>query len=303
MRISFIVNPIYINGGWSPWDDRIGGSEECVKEWSWRLAAKGHYVQVFHNGQHGVYKDVEYLPHEEFTPGDVTVNVNYPQFSVDGKAVYYSTLTENPNLDQFEAVMCLSQYAKDHTNLPDRAIILPPGYDPTHIYPPLPTEKITKQCFYASSPDRGLDTLLEAWSKVSVTHPDATLLVTYGGQSDLPGVINLGEADEETMDSVYRTSDIWCHPCSGGELFGITGKKAQAAACIPVIIPTMALKETVARGFFAANADDYAQVLIDVLNMSMETRNTIRQDVLKHAELTTWDESTDKLEQIVQSVV
>lgn len=297
MKISFICNHIYINGGWSPWDTRIGGSEECIVEWSKRLA-KDHEVQVFHNGQHGVYEDVRYRQHDEYEPGDVTINVNYPEFPVQGKTIYYTSLTNNSDLSSFDAVLCLSQYAKDHTNLPERAIILAPGYDPTHIYP---QKKVPKQCFYASSPDRGLEILVSVWPQVYAAHPDATLLVTYGAALDLPGIINLGEADEVTMNEVYRTSDVWCHPCSGGELFCITGKKAQVAGCIPVIIPTMALQETVERGF-KTDVEYYAQTLIEVLDMPMKVRDTIREDVTKHANALTWEQSTDKLLEICAKV-
>ncbi len=300
MRLSFICNYIHINDGWSPWDTRVGGTEECIIQWADRLAQRGHEVQVFHNGKHGMYKGVAYRPHAEYMPGDITINVNYPQFQPVGRTVYYSTLTDNPDLALFDAVMCLSQYAKDNTNLPHRAIIVPPGYDHTAIYP---GQKIAGQCFYASSPDRGLDILLEAWPIVMSANSDATLLVTYGGHIDLPGVINLGETDEETMNDVYRTSDIWCHPCTGGELYCMVGKKAQAAGCIPVIIPTMALAETVERGFKVGKPEDYAQSLIEVLNLSMDSRNHIRKDIEAHANAATWEESTDMLLKVIENVL
>lgn len=299
MRLTFIVNPIYINDGWSPWDTRIGGSEECVVQWAKELSKK-HHVEVFHNGKHGRFGKVQYRPHEDYTPGDVTINVNYPQFKPQGKTIYYTSLTENPDVSMFDAVCCLSEFAKYNTSLPYNAEIIPPGYDEEQIYP---EEKIAKQCFYGSSPDRGLETMLEAWPKVHAQHPDATLIVTYGGELNLPGVINLGEVDEKTMDDVYRTSDIWCHPCSGGELYCITGKKAQVAGCIPVIIPTMALSETVRRGYKVADAKDYAQSLIEVLNQPMEVRNIIRKDVIKHANAMTWQESTQKLLEIIEKVL
>jgi len=299
VNISFIVNHIYINGGWSPWDARVGGSEECVIEWSKRLA-KTHKVQVFHNGRHGEYKGVRYRPHDEYEPGDVTVNVNYPEFTPKGKTVYFSTLISNPDTSKFDIVACLSEYARDNTNLPNRSVILPPGYDPDKVFP---DGKIAKQCFYASSPDRGLDTLLEAWPSVMAAHPDATLLLTYGAKIEMPGVICMGEVDEDTMNAVYNTSDIWCHPCNGGELYCMTGKKAQAAACIPVIIPTMALDETVTRGYKVNDPDKYGEMLSEVLNMPMELRNHIREDVKAHAITPTWEESTDRLLKIIENAI
>lgn len=296
MRLSFIVNPVF--DGWSPWDDRVGGSEESVIEWSKRLA-KHHDVSVFHNGQHGDYEGVKYRDHSEFEPGDVTINVNYPEFIPNSPTVYVTSLLRNPDTSRFESVVCISEYAKQHTDMPDRAVILPLGYNPESIYP---EKKVAKQCFYASSPDRGLDVLLEAWPKVYEAHPDATLLVTYGGNIDFPGVINLGEVNEDTMNEIYRTSDVWCHPCTGVELYCITGKKAQAAGCIPVIIPNMALAETVERGF-KTDREHYAQSLIEVLDMDMKYRDAIRQDVIKHANAVTWEESTEALLDIVEKMI
>ncbi len=112
----------------------------------------------------------------------------------------------------------------------------------------------------------------------------------------------MGEVDEDTMDEIYRTSDIWAHPCSGGELYCMTGKKAQVAGCTPVIIPTMALAETVERGF-KTDQHNYAQTLIEVLDMKMEHRDAIRKDIIAHANASTWEQSTDKLLEIIQSVV
>ena len=300
MKISFIVNYIHINDGWSPWDERIGGSEEAVVEWGKRLHERGHAVQVFHNGKHGDFNGVLYKDHSEYEPGDVTINVNYPEFSPVGPTIYFTSLTKNPDLSKFDAVGVLSKYAKEHTGVDhDKVYLLPLGYDETKIYA---GKKIPKQCFYASSPDRGLDTLIPAWKEVHKAHPDATLIVTYGGLLHMDGVINLGEVDEDTMNEIYRTSDIWCHPCNGGELYCITGKKAQASACIPVIIPTMALAETVVRGY-KTDKENYAKTLIEVLDTPMEFRDKIRREVKSKAFTPTWDQSTDKLMRIIKKVV
>lgn len=304
MNIHFIVNPIEINGGWSPWDKRIGGSEETVVEVSKRLA-KSHIVKVFHNGQHGNYNGVFYLAHEDYKPGDVTINVNFPEFKVEGKSIYFTSLLQNPNLDDYDAVVAISEYAKANTGLPKRTVVVPLGYDPEKIYP---GKKIPKTCLYASSPDRGLDTLLQTWPKVHEAHPDALLIVTYGSGEDFAkenyqdGIMFLPGVDEKTMSDLFRTSDIWCHPCNGGELFCITGKKAQVAGCIPVIIPVMALAETVERGF-KTDKENYAKSLIEVLSLSSEHKDKIRQDIIKHANALTWQQTTDKLLSVIEKVL
>lgn len=296
MVISFIVNHIYINGGWSPWDTRIGGSEEMIVETSKRLAQQGHKVKVFHNGRHGNYEGVDYREHDEYEPGDITINVNFPEFRSEGKQILWTSLTDHPDLSKFEAVCCISNYARDNTHINHKKVFkVPPGYDSDKI---VAGEKIPKQCFYASSPDRGLDTLLQAWPDVYDEHPDATLLLTYGATPSLPGVISMGEVDEETMNEIYKTSDVWCHPASGGELYCMTGVKAQVAKCVPVVIPTMALSETVRWGAFAKSKKDYADKLIKTLHHSSEIRKKSPNYYYP-----TWEYTVDKLMEVVKSVL
>jgi len=296
MKISYICNYLYINDGWSPWDTRIGGSEEFVVGTSKILAKLGHKVSVFHNGRHGDYEGVEYRSHENFTGGDIVININYPEFKCDAPQILWTSLTDHPDLSEFKAVCTISEYAKQNTNIAHPNIfIVPPGYDDSKISP---HKKIKKQCLYASSPDRGLNTLLDVWPEVSAWHPDATLVVTYGGKLDLPGVINLGEVDQETMNDLYNTSDYWLHPCNGGELYCMTGVKAQAAGCVPVVIPRMALSETVRHGFVAQSEKDYADVLIRALDDPGDVRKLLAKE-----HYPTWQDSTDMLLEVVNSVL
>lgn len=289
--ISFIVNPIatYGVGGWCPDTTMLGGSEEMVVETAKRLA-KNYKVTVYHNGKHGIFDDVFYKDHSEFKNGDITINLNYPEFPSGG--IYWTTLDKNPNLSQFDVVCAISQYAKDHTGIiHDNIYIVPPGYDPNKIKV---GRKISKQCFYGSSPDRGLDKLLEVWPSVIKAHPDATLILTYG--ANVPpqqGIINLGLVDEITMNEIYATSEIWAYPCSGVELYCMTGVKAQVAGCYPVIIPYMALAETVKFGHIS-NQEGYCEALIDALGQY--------EKVIPNLDFPTWDDVVNKLEKIFDTV-
>lgn len=303
MIINFVVNPIAINGGWSPWDRRIGGSEEAVKEWSWRLAARGHKVSVYHNGQHGEYKGVEYLERTDYLarqPG-VTVNVNYPDLQPVEPTLYWTTLDTQGgrDLSAFKIVAGISEYALRNTGLPDESVLLPPGYDDKQIYP---GRKLPRTVLYASSPDRGLSTLLHAWPEVVRAVPTAQLLLTYGAQPDkaLPNVIPLGEVDEDEMNDIYRTTDIWCHPANGGELYCMTGIKAQAAGCIPVYFPTMALAETVKNGF-PTDKDRLASSLIEALNAPESEKEVLRGEMAKWT-FPTWDYTSYSLLRLLKSL-
>jgi len=308
MVINFLCNPVF--DGWEPTDTRLGGTEESIVEWSKELSKRGHDVTVYMNSRSGipVYEGVLYMEREGFTPltakeADITINVKSSDIQPDGGKMLYLTNEFNASdldLSAYKGVIWPSQWAVDNIPVNNKTFILAHGYDDTLTQTPF--SKIKKQTLYASSPDRGLDVLLGAWPEVHALHPDATLIVTYGGELNLPGVTNLGEVDDEMMNELYRTSDIWAHPCTGGELYCMTGKKAQVTGCIPVIIPTMALAETVERGY-KTDKEHYAQTLIEVLNLPMKFRDTIRQDVIKHANAVTWQESTDKLLAIIQNVL
>lgn len=306
MRINFLVNEV--TGGWEPTDTRLGGTEEAVREWAKELARRGHEIYVYRNfreSPHIVRDKVAYLPREEYfedLPGDICINIKSSEVAPKEPTLYYTNETNASELDlsKYLGVIHISEWSLE--NIPvnnPRKFILPHGYDDTKIYP---GKKIRNQCLYASSPDRGLDTLLRAWLSAVPTPSDATLIVTYGAaEYDIPGVKFLGEVDEETMNQLYRESDIWAYPCNGGELYCATGLKAQAAGCVPVIIPTMALEETVRDGIFVKHPEDYAKALINTLgdeDLKQEIRDNLAQEKFPN-----WQDSTDRLLEIIGLVL
>lgn len=289
MKINFLCN--YVSGGWKPTDTRLGGTEESIVEWSKELRRRGHEVVVYDNDNRHLYNG----------GGNICINIKSSEVAPKEPTLYLTNETNASDLDlsKYDAVIWPSEYAAQ--NIPvdnDRIFILPHGYNHKEIYP---AKKNNKQCLYASSPDRGLYTLLQAWPKVYSDHPDAHLFVTYDApEFDYPGISFLRDVDEEQMNILYRETDIWCHPCNGGELFGITGIKAQAAGCVPVIIPTMALEETVKAGVFT-DERNYAQALSDTLGDQM-LKDTIREQ-LSREHYANWEDSTDMLLQIIEKVL
>lgn len=299
MKINFIVN--IVANGWEPTDTRLGGTEESVVKWAEILADRGHKVVVYKNGDIGPYYHgkVFYDERSIYRGGaDVCINIKSSEIKpVEGERMFYLTNETDANrldLSDYESVILPSQWAKDNIPVNNKVDILPHGYDSDKIKP---TPKITKQCLYASSPDRGLDYLLAVWPEVMRLHPDASLIVTYGAPAKyIEGVTYLGDVDENTMNDLYATSDIWVHPCSGGELFGITGIKAQVAQCVPVYFPTMALSETVRHGV-KANENNFVQKLDAVLGD--ETRKDNIREQLSKEDFVDWKKSTTILENII----
>jgi len=102
------------------------------------------------------------------------------------------------------------------------------------IYPELYKKgKKENICLYSSSPDRGGKFIDEKM----INDMGYKLIKTY--KKDI---------SEIEMIDLYRKAKFWLHPCQGVELFCIAGVKAQASGCIPVVVPNMALKETIKWG-------------------------------------------------------
>lgn len=293
--ISIICNEV--SGGWSPKSKRLGGTEESIVEWAKQFSKK-HEVKVYHNGEHGTYDGVKYLSRGEYEGGKgLTLNVKSSEIAPQEKTWYFTNETDatDRDLSKYEGVIWPSQWAKDNIPVNNKNVkVVPHGYDPKEIYP---EDKIPKMCLYASSPDRGLSEVLQAWPYVHEAHPDAQLVLTYGvEESNFDGVMAMGEVDAQMMAEIYRKSDIWVHPCNGGELFGITAVKAQVAGCIPVYYPTMALNETVKRGV-VCTPHNFTQSWIDILD-DTKFKSKIREE-LAEQDYPDWEKSANLLLEVM----
>lgn len=309
MRISFLVNEVA--GGWEPTDTRLGGTEESVVRWAEELVKRGHNVSVYKNGReynlsemvfdNGTY--LNYYPlelYERHKPVDITINIKSPHVEPKNPTVYLTNETNASahDLSKFEGVIWPSEWALENipVNNPVK-YVLPHGYDHKKIFYKM---KKPKQCLYTSSPDRGLETLAQIWPAVVEQHPDAHLYVSYGGRIDAPNV-TCKEFTEDEMNELYNTSEFWLHPANGGELYCISGIKAQAARCIPVYFPVMALQETVKAGIKCTDARDMYDKLVDIMG-DEDAKADLRRE-FQYLKFPTWEDSTDRLLEIIESVL
>lgn len=311
MRISFLVNDVAFVDyktleaiwGWEPTDHRLGGTEESIVKWGEDLVRRGHSVTVYKNGQTIPYmhEGVIYSHRDLYAGGhDVCINTKASEIAPLEPTFYLTNETDAglKDLSQFAGIIWPSHWAADNipVNNPNLYIV-PHGYDHKEIYP---GNKVLKQCLYASSPDRGLDALDHVWPLIVDQHPDAHLYVTYGARVGLPNT-TYGEFSEHEMNELYRTSDLWLHPCSGGELFGISGIKAQAAGAVPVYFPTMALAETVRGGIACEDIRDMYFKLNDLIG-NEEEKARLRAD-LATIHFDNWEDSTTKLLGVITRVL
>ncbi len=160
---------------------------------------------------------------------------------------------------------------------------------------------------YASSPDRGLETLLDMWPDVRSAVPDATLDIYYDWTNfrqrqpefferliekvhalSEHGVQLHGGVDHPTLHAAFRRANVWAYPYVGGgvETFCITAVKAVASGCVPLIFPDDALPETLGRitsPMMATDAESFCLTLRNLLMTDMfdvEYRKEVRARAL-----------------------
>jgi hypothetical protein len=269
-NVNFVVNPIFTYGktGWSPYDSFLSGTEDSIREWSRIMVEQGMDVTVYYNGEPTEYMGVKYRDYPDYEPAPIEINIKYSEFKHHPESTAWYLTNEfnvaQKNLKDFEGVIFPSKWAVDNLGYNGRFKVVPHGFDKDRVHV---SPKIRKQCLYASSPDRGLDELLDMWPDIYKAHPDATLIVTYSpeGRRSLPGVMYFGQVDDHTMNELFNTSDVWPYPCNGGELYCMVGIKAQVAGCVPIFYPTQALAETVRVGV-RTDRHNFIPDMIDLLD-------------------------------------
>lgn len=138
-----------------------------------------------------------------------------------------------------------------------------------------PPERNPLRMMYASSPDRGLETLLEIFPRIAEQVEGLELHIYYGfdnidkviahmGENhrasktkkriakmfDHPGITYHGRTPQPELLREWFKAGIWCHPSNFTETSCITCMDAQACGAIPVTSPVWAISENVQHGFF-----------------------------------------------------
>jgi hypothetical protein len=139
---------------------------------------------------------------------------------------------------------------------------------PEHFAPAV--EKIPHRFIYASSPDRGLITLLKMWPEIRRHWDDASLSIFYGWEGCLklahlnpswnakfkpmrreyeelrhqPGILDFGRVNHQRLALELKQADCWCYPTNFFETGCATAFKAMAGGAVPVCTPLAGLAET-----------------------------------------------------------
>lgn len=296
---------------WSPKslvEGGIGGSETAVIHMANELTALGHRVVVFNDcgSQAGDHAGVIYKPYTDFP---AYVDMNYMDVFVSSRDidvfrlpiragkklcwVHDIWLSPNnelpPHAEKVDRFLCLSQwhksfFAEHHRVHTQRIAVTRNGIDLSRFKA---TDGVGKRdpyrFIYSSSPDRGLDVLLEWWPEIRKAQPKANLRVFYGfdnwnksiaasgnqvqaafrdkivGLLKQPGITVYGRVDQNRLAKEMLEAGIWAYTAEFWETFCITALEAQAAGMHVVASGLCGLLDTVEDKSSLVPVPDYWQ--------------------------------------------
>jgi len=305
----------------------IGGSEEAVLNLSRRWQKAGYQVVIYNNCGGKVVADeygVVWKPYWTFNPRDkydYLILWRSPVLcdrKLDALKVFVDmhdvvdprefTTTRIANLDK---VFVKSAYHRSlFPNIPDNKIyIIGNGIDLSQFDGA--EKRIPKSMIYTSSPDRGLEHLLDAWPEIIKEHPDASLNIYYGwGVFDSvhktdpvmmtwkeamiekmkqSGITTHGRVGHKEIARRMMQTDIYAYPCHFEEIFCISAVKAQAAGCEVIATEYAALPEVVKRGILVPGDVKGKEIWKDYIDVLLYRLGSIDKERKQNIKEYSWD--------------
>jgi glycosyltransferase involved in cell wall biosynthesis len=312
---------IHTGPGWERWspldiDQKgLGGSETAAVKLADALSDEGWTVTVYGDVDQGVHRNVVYRHHETFDPlerRDVFIASRYPELfdrpvNAHRRMLWLHDTDCGDRLTperarQVDHVLALSGWHQMNliTHYPflgDRVEIIRNGISLDRFQvSETRKHRRAKRLLYTSSPDRGLDVLLELWPRIRKRAPGATFEHTYAPVyqriaaqdpalaafhervqklSEQKGVVALGSLSQPALAQRMLESLVWCAPSYNGNIGApfyetscIGAMEAQAAGLHVVASAWGALTETVILGDLIdeePNTDEWRARLVDAI--------------------------------------
>jgi glycosyltransferase involved in cell wall biosynthesis len=308
---------IYTGPAWERWSPSsvnsggIGGSETCVVYVAKEFANRGFETHVFGDckGLEGMYDGVKYCDYNEL-PAFVAANEigvfissRRPDiFALPIRAehkicwVHDIWVNNDPNAnifaDKIDRFFCLSPWHKDffcnhHKSVHrDKVYVTRDAVDLERFNHSIPREK--GRMIYTSSPDRGLDVLLDCLPRIRAKVPEANLHVFYGFKNweeslkergnkheiewmenlkkklNEPGVVFHGRIGQDELAKEFLKSELWAYPTFFTETYCISAVEAMAAGLPAVTTNLAALSTTVGDAGVLMTGDPRSESYQDV---------------------------------------
>lgn len=316
MRIVIWTGPAWETWGPESLKTGIGGSELAAMHVAAGLARLGHDVEIIGQVIPGTWRGARFADFREYTSAnvgakriecDVFISSRHlPALRLEPATrlavlwMHDIHVGADPHgfMKEYDIVLNLSGWARETAVRyypgvpPARFVVTRNGLD-TSLYAG-PCVKEGCRAVYSSSPDRGLDKLLDYWPAIREMRPDAELHVYYGfdtwermaevrndkiaklqigifrarlARMTEQGVVSHGRVGQEELAKAWMGASLWLYPTSFTETSCITAMEAQAAGAWPITSSLAALRETVRHG-----------ILIDPPN----TRDGYREEFLGH---------------------
>lgn len=309
----------------------IGGSETAVIELAKRLVKKGLKVTVYNNCNvkaGGVEVDgVLYRNHWEFNKEDyyntlwiwrVPALLDYGfkarRIVLDMHDVMSNDEFTPERIDAVDKIFVKTNYHRSlYPNVPDeKFVIVGNGIDLSRFDQDV--ERNEHKIIYSSTPNRGLENILDVWPQIREKVPDAELHIFYGWntfyalEKDNPvmmewmetmkakmnqeGVVNRGRVGQLELAKEMLSSGFWLYPTEFPEIHCITACEMQAAGVYPITSGFAALEETQLMGD-KIPGDPKDEKWRDMFVKTVTTRmnEKIDRDVIKKvAQQFSWDD-------------
>lgn len=315
----------------------LGGSETAVIRLGEEFVQNGHRVFVYNDiDSPGYYNGVCYRPPEHFNPSiksDVFIAWRWPEAAdlgirTDRLLLWMHDTDAGDRLtreraERFDRIVVLTEWHKKFmmSRYPflrdEQLIVIGNGVDLERFSEPV--KKDPKKVVYSSSPDRGLDVILEGvWPRVLEEVPDAELHIYYGWNNfdkfaarfpqlvavkqkiqelflNSKNVVQHGRIPQDQLAREMQEATIWLYPTHFTETYCITAVEAQLAGALPVTNHLAGLAETVKSGIvLEGDVHDknvqlkYAQMVIDLLKMPAEERDKLHKATRENAPAQSW---------------
>lgn len=299
---------IYTGPSWMAWAPQdietkgLGGSETAAVRLAEHLSCLGFVVTVYgeiqdDSGANGVmFKDVLFRHHTAFDPlerREAVIASRLPEIfdrpvAARRRILWTHDTDFGPRLtparvEKIDRILVLSEWHRQHVAgmypfAADKLEVTRNGIEHAYFrHPATACEgEREKRVLYTSSPDRGLDILLELWPQIRERVPDAKLAFTYAPvyfevakqRDDIAahaekieelakqeGVEAIGSLSQPRLVKLMRSSLVWAHPSWNTpngvpfhETSCIGAMEAQAAGLCVVASGWGALCETVKVG-------------------------------------------------------